>query len=170
MKRLYILRHAKSSWASPGLSDIARTLNKRGREQCELLRKWFSNSNPVPQHILCSPAQRTVETLERIQSAFPDAEISIVDSLYTGMSDTYLEAIWQTEADCVLIIGHNPTCDDLARHLTAPTSPAAPKLMAEHFGTAAIAALDFGGDTWTGLTAGSCQLVEFVRPKEIKLM
>lgn len=168
MKRLYILRHAKSSWAEPGLGDIERPLNKRGMRQLERLQQWFSKQAERPEVILCSPSVRTRATHQGISPALEPARMEIVDTLYHGRMDNYLDALWSQEAYSVMIIGHNPTCDELARYLTQPSSPAAGKLMAHHFGTANMAIFDFQIDQWTELREASGQLMQLLRPRDLE--
>ncbi|MEE9375699.1 MAG: histidine phosphatase family protein [Rhizobiaceae bacterium] len=168
MKRLYILRHAKSSWAQPGTGDIDRCLNDRGLEQIKLLNDWLSNSQQPIDHVICSPSRRTQETLAGLRSNFTNSSISIIDSLYLGELDSYLSTLGEQRADHILLIGHNPTCDELARYLASPKSPAAKKLMAHHFSTGTVAVLDFDKEHWSELSQASCKLVELVRPKELE--
>jgi phosphohistidine phosphatase len=84
------------------------------------------------------------------------------------MIDTYLEALWMQEGDSIMLIGHNPTCDELTRYLTAPDSPAAAKLMAHHFGTATLAIFEIETDSWTKLSQACGNLTEFIRPKDLE--
>ena len=168
MKSLFILRHAKSSWAQPGLSDIERPLNKRGIAQVVNLNKWWKRQTTLPGNILCSPATRTQETYRGLQSALAEASLEISPPLYNGMVDTYLEALWTQDAETVLLIGHNPTCDELTRYLTKPSSPAAEKLMAHHFGTATMAVFEFDVDKWSDISQASGLLTEFVRPRDLE--
>jgi len=168
MKRLYILRHAKSSWAQPGLTDKERPLNARGEKQLVVLNRWFDHNLPKPEKVVCSPAIRTQQTLAGIESALNNPDIEIVAPLYNGMLETYLSCLWEQTSDSVLLIGHNPTCDELSRYLAKPSSPAASKIMSQHFGTGTIACFDFDGDDWSGLGESSCSLVSFLRPKELE--
>ena len=167
MKHLYILRHAKSSWAQPGLSDIERPLNKRGGRQVTRLEKWLIDQNLVPEMILCSPSTRTQETYRGIKGAWDEVPLEIVQKLYHGRMEDYLEALWTQDADKIMIIGHNPTCDELARYLTKPSSPAAEKLMAHHFGTATMAIFSFDLDNWSEIGQASGNLELMLRPRDI---
>lgn len=167
MKRLYILRHAKSSWAQPGLSDSDRPLNEKGNQQVEALSDWIKKAAQKPEKVLCSPAARTLQTYGGIQSSIGSAKLDVQKDLYIGLMEDYLDAIWRQTDQTIMIIGHNPTCDELTRYLTKPSSPAAEKLMAHHFGTATMAVLDFDGNEWIALSEASCSLQELIRPKEL---
>lgn len=168
MKHLYILRHAKSSWAQPGLGDIQRPLNKRGTNQVAKLEKWLTENNIQPDRILCSPSTRTQETHRGIRAAFADTPLEIVPNLYNGRMQDYLEALWAQEVNKVMIIGHNPTCDELARYLTKPSSPAADKLMAHHFGTATMAVFSLDLSNWHELGKASGSLNLMLRPRDLE--
>ncbi len=97
----------------------------------------------------------------------PDAVMEIEPGFYHGVIDAYLASIWGQDAEKLMIIGHNPTCDELARYLTAPDSPAAEKLMAHHFGTATLAIFECEIDKWSELGQGSGNLIQLLRPKEL---
>lgn len=168
MKSVYILRHAKSSWALPGLTDRERPLNERGRSQAAMMSDWFATLAEKPQHIISSPSARTRETLDLIGPGLGDLPVAFHDDLYLGTIEAYLAHLWSQEADSVLLVGHNPICDELTRYLTKPSSPAADKLMAHHFGTCCLAVLEFDEGDWTKLGEASCNLAHFIRPKELE--
>ena len=168
MKHLYLLRHAKSSWAQPGLGDIDRTLNARGTEQCRTLSKWWEDRGCQIDRAVVSSAQRTRETFYELQEALNFQDVQFFDELYLGSMENYLGAIWGQTGDTLLVIGHNPTCDELARYLTAPSSPAAENLMAQHFGTASMAVFECDLQNWSELGRSQAKLVEFLRPKDIE--
>jgi len=169
MKRLYILRHAKSSWAQPGLRDFDRSLNTRGENQLKALSKWFTSEPHKPTHVLCSSSLRTRATYEGIARAMGSPHCESQDSLYSGSLEGYLECLWGApDVEVLMLIGHNPTCDELVRYLTSPSSPAIEKLMAHHFGTATLAVLDFDADNWSKLGEASCSLAQLLRPKELE--
>ena len=168
MKHLYILRHAKSSWAHPGLGDIERPLNKRGERQVERLNAWLAASEITIDQVLCSPSTRTQATHRGIQTALGETPVEIVKSLYHGRMDDYLDALSAQSAASIMIIGHNPTCDEFTRYLTSPSSPAAEKLMAHHFGTATMAILSFDAAEWTQIGRGSGSLNQLVRPRDLE--
>ncbi len=120
MVRLTILRHAKSSWATPGGSDIDRVLSDKGQQQAARLSHWLGNRDDKPDACICSPAKRTRQTWDGIAAALDDVSVDIRERLYSGAPDTYLEEIWASDARHLLLIGHNPTCDELVRSLARP--------------------------------------------------
>uniref|UniRef100_UPI0035189862 SixA phosphatase family protein n=1 Tax=Nioella sp. TaxID=1912091 RepID=UPI0035189862 len=66
MKRLILMRHAKSDW-SLGQPDAARPLNARGQRSAEAMGDWLREKGYLPDQILCSSAQRTRETLDLLR-------------------------------------------------------------------------------------------------------
>lgn len=94
--------------------------------------------------------------------------MKIQDDLYSGTLDQYLAAIWGHQGRNLLIIGHNPACDELVRHLTSPIGPAAERLMAHHFGTANLAVLRFEDPDWASVQRATGQLELFLKPKDLK--
>ena len=70
MKTLFLLRHAKSDWAGPALSDFERPLNARGRKAARAMGREFRRLGLAAERILASPAARVVETLERVAEGY----------------------------------------------------------------------------------------------------
>ena len=164
MRRLYLLRHAKSSWDEPGLGDRDRPLAPRGRKASKLIAEHLREEAIEPELVLCSPSVRTRQTLERI--GLEDAEVRIEDELY-GASAGELLAVLNDVADgvdSVMLIGHNPGMESLALELAGSGAELA--RMREKFPTAALATLAFEG-SWRELAPDSAELVAFVKPREL---
>src|SRR5262245_9413410 len=78
MKRLYLLRHAKSSWVDPTLADQDRPLAPRGRRAAKVMATHLRRNGISPELLLCSPSRRTRQTLEGIAASLgKKAEIRI---------------------------------------------------------------------------------------------
>ena len=169
MKKLAILRHAKSSWALPGQSDESRQLNDRGHEQLRILAEWIKRSGFSSDAIICSSSVRTRETLSGLSDVIDANEARFEGSLYLGSLDDYLDAIWAAQ-DCntLLLIGHNPTCDDLVRYLSNSSSPANQILLQNHFSTGTMAIVEFDVSRWNEVSRAKGQLTHFLRPKLIQ--
>ena len=167
MRRLLLLRHAKSSWEDPGLADHDRPLTPRGRRACKLVAAHLGSEGIRPDLVLCSSARRTRDTLERISPALGDeVEVLIEDALY-GASHRALRERLRALADdvgTVMLIGHNPAIQDLALDLAGDGSEIAG--VRRKYPTAALATLEHLG-AWQELDAGCADLVAFVRPKEL---
>lgn len=121
MKVLYLLRHAKSSWAQPGLPDKERPLNPRGRRNAPGMAKRLRDKGVRLDQAIASPAQRAWETLgfftKRLE--VPKTKVRVEEALYGATAEIWLRLIrqldetWQT----VMMVGHNPAITDLAHFL-----------------------------------------------------
>ncbi|MEM7430074.1 MAG: histidine phosphatase family protein, partial [Pseudomonadota bacterium] len=113
MKTLYLLRHAKSSWSDATLSDRLRPLNKRGRNAASQVGRFVHSRGLVPDLVLCSPATRTRETLQRMADEWDAAPpVRYEEGLYEfSAGSSYLSLVRAAPADVgsLMLIGHNPT-------------------------------------------------------------
>ena len=168
--RLILMRHAKSSWERPGLADFDRPLNDRGRQAAPAMAKYLAGRHYRIDFILCSPARRTRETLARMLPFVP-GEISILirNDLYEGDCNDYLARIRATPAQThdVLVIGHNPSVEELALSLTRDPHSLLARAMAEKFPTAALAVLEFDVEDWQDVAPAQGLLIDFRRPRDI---
>jgi phosphohistidine phosphatase len=166
VKRLLLLRHAKSSWDDPGLPDLERPLAPRGHRAAERMAEYLRSNAPPVDLVLCSSALRTKQTLERMTKAFGDAEIVVEDELYGATDDELLERLRRVaEGDeTVALIGHNPGIHDLATTLAGRGGDL--DRMREKFPTGALAVLEFDGP-WRRLSRGGARLASFVTPKDL---
>ncbi|MDQ0317525.1 SixA phosphatase family protein [Amorphus orientalis] len=170
MLKLMLLRHAKSSWSDPAMTDHARPLNDRGRQAAPLMGRHMARLGLVPDRILCSTALRARETLAGILPAFSAAmSIAITDDLYDASSTRIAETVRQSGGDAgtLLVIGHNPGMQETAAGLVESGDSALMGQMIGHYPTAALAVIDFDLPRWADLTAASGHLAAFMRPKDL---
>lgn len=121
MKTLQLLRHAKSSWADPGMEDHDRPLNARGREAAQRIAAYLRGFTPKPQIILCSTSLRTRETLAAILPALdPPPSVDYLDNLYLAPVEHLLTVTraLANAVDCAMLIGHNDGFHDFATWLS----------------------------------------------------
>jgi phosphohistidine phosphatase len=166
-KRLYLLRHAKSSWENPALADHDRPLSTRGHRASSVMAEHLRSQRIAPALVLCSSAARTRETLERIRPSLGEGvEVRIEDGIYGATANDLLDLLHGVApgAESVMVIGHNPALQELALTLAA-RGPELERL-SEKFPTAALATLTFGGG-WEELSGGAAQLMSFVTPREL---
>ncbi len=163
MRYLHVLRHAKSSWDDPGLEDHERPLAPRGRKACKRLAKHLRREGIQPELVLCSSSRRTRETLELIRPALGDAVIAIEGGLYAAGCDRLLARLRELPetAGSVLLIGHNPGLQDLARTLAPEVTR-----LAEKFPTCALATFALDAP-WSRLGDAPATLVAYVVPREL---
>lgn len=161
MKRLWLLRHVKSSWDDPGLADHDRPLAPRGRKAGKRMRRWAADHGVQPDFVLCSTAVRARATLDLVAPALGTYETEIEGGLYHAWPDDLLERLRVVAPDieCVLMIGHNPGFHNLAA-LLAPPGP-------EAFPTGALAELAIDIDDWKDLEPGGAELIQLVVPREL---
>jgi phosphohistidine phosphatase len=165
--RLYLLRHAKSSWNQPELADHDRPLSGRGRRAAAAMAHHMAEQRIVPELVLCSTALRTRETYERMQAALAPAPVHYERRLYAASADDLLERLraLPDQTGSVLVIGHNPAIEELALQLARP-SPERDDLAAK-FPTAALATLELTGARWHDLRPGCATLIAFARPRDL---
>ncbi|MGA9159386.1 MAG: histidine phosphatase family protein [Actinomycetota bacterium] len=166
MHRLLLLRHAKSSWDDPALSDHERPLAARGHRAADRMAEHLRSEIPDADLILCSSALRTRETLQRMASAFGDPEVAVEDGLYGASDEELLDRLHGVpdRFETVALIGHNPGIWDLAT--TVAGSGTELDRMHSKFPTGALAVLEFDG-RWGDLAPGGARLASFVTPKDV---
>jgi phosphohistidine phosphatase len=159
-RRLYVLRHAKSSWDDPGVSDHDRTLAPRGVRATKLLAKHLAEQDIHPALILCSTALRARETMDGIGL---DGERSIEDELYTATAGGWIARLNRVpdETESVMAIGHNPALQQLVLALAGPNEQVERK-----YPTAALATLTLDC-AWSEAQPGCAQLTGLVRPRDL---
>jgi phosphohistidine phosphatase len=170
MKRLLLLRHAKSSWAEPAQSDSDRALSPRGVREAAIIADSVAATRPAPDRILCSHARRTRETLAAllpVLNAAPD--ITISQTLYNEAGADYISSIEEMsgDADVVLLIGHNPTIHVTALTLCGGGKDESRALLAAKYPPGSLAILDFQIADWTELAPGTGTLMDFICPRDL---
>ena len=108
--RLWLIRHAKSSWSNVELRDFDRPLNERGQRDGPRMQNWLMNQDYGPAWIWTSDAVRTRTTADFVHGAFPSAELVSHHALYGATPETILDIVRQTPAgvECIAVIAHNP--------------------------------------------------------------
>ena len=171
MRRLMLLRHAKSDWARPGLRDHDRPLNPRGRESAPKMGVYMVRHALVPDLIVASTAKRVVETLELLLPAFETPpKIVSEQRIYNAGANALLGVIKETPRTVhgLLLIGHNPGMAELAGALIASGDVDARQRLIEKFPTAALAVIDFALDDWAKLHPRAGRLDRFVVPRALE--
>lgn len=157
MPTLIVLRHAKAVHAL-GLADIERPLTERGRRDSAGTGDWLRDAGLVPDRVVCSPAQRTRETLEHLGlGAGEGPEVAFESGVYDNDVDTLLSLLRESPARArsVLLIGHNPSMHELVQDLTGDAP--------ERFPTCALAVIELAGG-WADIGTGV--LTAFRTPKD----
>jgi phosphohistidine phosphatase len=161
MKRLYVLRHAKSSWDDAGLNDFDRPLNDRGQQAAPMMGRVMRDKGFVPDAIVASPALRAKTTAQLARSGGEfDAEMRFDDRIYEAGAQTLIDVISEIadSAASALIVGHNPGMEGLVRTLTGKIT-AMP--------TAALAVIDLDIEKWADAEHDGGKLVDVLGPNKI---
>ena len=172
MLTLALLRHAKSSWDEPGLDDFDRPLNDRGETAAPVVGGALAETGFRADLILCSPATRTRQTLERAAPAFvgPAARLVYDERLYLASAAEILRIIGATALgpQSLLVIGHNPGLHTLALNLAGVGSAADIGRLTDKFPTAGLVLLTFETSVWGEVRAGDGRLEAFITPKSLR--
>ena len=170
MKTLYLLRHVKSSWKDKNLEDFDRPLGKRGRRAAELMSGYVAGNGILPAQILCSPSRRTRETLERMVESFGEAVPARFEKgIYLADAPELLRRLRRLgDTASVMIIGHNPGLETLAKRLVGSGDEATRARLAHKFPTGALAVLTADIEEWRQLEAGCARLDAFVCPRDLE--
>jgi phosphohistidine phosphatase len=168
-RRLYLLRHAKSSWDSAGVPDRDRPLAPRGQRAVAALRQHFADIELQVDLVLCSPARRTRETWAGVADGLAGKpRTEFVEQIYGAETADLLTVVREVDPDVesLLLIGHNPGFGDLAYDLAGDGDPPAVARLREGYPTAGFATFSLGA-AWSDVRRGSGRLVDFVRPRDL---
>jgi len=163
MKRLILMRHAKSDWSGGAITDHDRPLNARGRAAAKKLGEWLHTQNILPDHVLTSSAARTQETLALL-SLDPKTPTDVARDLYLATQTQILKAVQQAQGDTVLVIGHNPGIGFCAGEIVTSRPDGADF---DRYPTGATLVADFDIDTWQNAEWGTAAPHLFVVPKDL---
>ncbi|MDH3493595.1 MAG: histidine phosphatase family protein [Acidobacteriota bacterium] len=161
MKTLFVLRHAKSSWDHPELSDFERPLNKRGKKAAPLIGAAMSERGYRPDIIISSPARRAKETTDLVTAAGEFAAvITFNQSIYGSGVNTLIHIVSDIpeSAQSAMLVGHNPTFERLVEVLTGQTV---------RMPTAAVAVIGLDIPNWGETAAGMARLLDHLIPKDL---
>jgi len=170
MRRLLLLRHAKSERAGPGDRDHDRMLTARGREDAPKIGAYIVHHGLIPQRVIVSTAARARATCELVAVGF-GASPSVVNDkrLYEASPQAILKIIQECkpEVHTLMIVGHNPGLQELAILLIASGNLEARQRLNEKFPTAGLLVIDFALDDWARVHAHAGRLDHFVSPRSL---
>lgn len=163
MKRLTLVRHAKSSWKNAALADLDRPLNGRGKGDAARMGLYLAERGIVPDIILVSPARRARKTAQLLDAALPGTTGHALSdpALYEASAALLLDRVraldesWQH----VMLIGHNPGLTDFANLLSLAG--------VDNIPTCGVLMADLDIDAWRMAEAGCGRTVHYVVPKEL---
>lgn len=162
MKRLYLIRHAKSSWDNPALPDFRRPLNKRGKQDAPVMGQRLANQRELPELIVSSPAVRALVTAQTIadQIGYPIDQILEDPDIYEGTIATLLHVVHgvSDSHERAALVGHNPGLTFLANTLGSTRIDNIP--------TCGVVQIDLAIARWQDVAPGVGTTVDFDYPKK----
>lgn len=162
MKKLYVIRHAKSSWSDTGLKDLDRPLNKRGMRDAPFMAKLLFGKGIEVDALVTSPAKRAYDTAQIFlkQWKAPSAQLITEPRVYEATPTRLLEIVreFPNEWETVLLFGHNPT-------LTSFINLFASEYLA-NLPTCGIAELDSTAEKWDSMGNHNTRLIDLYYPRQ----
>ena len=162
MRSLYLVRHAKSSWDFPELSDDKRPLNKRGKKDAPLMGKLLKKNSEFPELMISSPAKRAFSTAKRIaqELGYKLKDIEKNDGLYMADTDEFYDVIRSVSKNIykLMVFSHNYGITYFANHISDSNIDNIP--------TCGIVRIDFEIDSWKDIQNNKGNLVFFEYPKK----
>lgn len=163
MKRLILIRHAKSSWANDALSDTDRPLNKRGLRDAPRMGSFLTENAPDLDRIVTSPAVRARSTAELIAAPMGIASGELIErsDLYLASCETLAQTIrgFPDDWECPALVAHNPGLSYLAEYLTDRPFGNIP--------TCGVLHLSCPVDRWADLQRDSCEILFYQVPRQL---
>jgi phosphohistidine phosphatase len=158
MRRLHLLRHAKSDWSDPSVADHDRLLNRRGKRTRKVIARHVAGWSV--DLVLCSTAVRARATAKPVIAAL-GCGVRYERGLYTAGGGELLELVraLPDDVDTVMLVGHNPSLEEL----TATLCGSSPRYPAGALGT-----IEFTIDHWAHVAPGSGTLTAHVTPAQLK--
>lgn len=171
MRRLFILRHAKTEPAEPGKDDRSRALIERGRRDAGQIGAYMASHALIPDRVVLSPARRVQETWKYLAGAFkPAPGATTSERVYEATPHDIFGVLVGTPAPVhsLMVVGHNPSLHEVALMLVASGDIEARERLREKLPTSGLVIIDFALDEWSRLHPQSGRLERFITPKTIE--
>lgn len=172
MTRLILMRHAKSSWGDPSLSDHDRPLNARGRHAAQQMANAIVARGLQPNAILCSSATRARQTMSPLLDQLDGSvALTLSRALYDAKAEDYPDLIKNRlsaahQPQTVLLVGHNFAIQDAAINLAISDDTDTLLKLRIKFPTGAAAIFDLPTDN-SDCGLNSARLFDFLRPRDL---
>ncbi|WP_213770163.1 histidine phosphatase family protein [Bradyrhizobium sp. dw_78] len=175
MRRLMLLRHAKTETDAPSGRDRDRRLDDRGHKDAAEIGQWIATHPPFPDAVLVSPAVRAHQTWEGVWAAIkdvaPSPHLELLPELYGADSPQLLQTIREASVHDprrLMLVGHNPGMHELALALAGSGDAAGRTRLADNLPTSGLVIYDFAIDDWNDVAFRRGRLVQFISPKLLK--
>ncbi|MFT4047003.1 MAG: histidine phosphatase family protein [Solimonas sp.] len=164
MRLLTVVRHAKSSWDDPGLSDFERPLNARGRRDALRMAAWTRQQIGIPDAIVSSPALRAITTARTFADILGiDADRLLVQNrVYEATLATLLRLVrgFDDRHRHVMLFGHNPGLSELVHALA--------RCPFDDLPTCAVVQLELVADQWPQTDEHAAHLLRYQFPRQLR--
>jgi phosphohistidine phosphatase len=171
MRRLILLRHAKTERDAPSGKDQDRRLDERGHHDGAEIGRWLAAEDYRPDLVLVSTATRTQETWELLRPSLPSSRARNLPELYGADPSVLLKVIHgaaKADPKCLMIIAHNPGLHELALALIAGGDAAGRRALDANLPTSGVAVIDFRIEDWDDIGFRGGQLERFASPKLLR--
>jgi len=162
LKNLYLTRHAKSSWGNPGLADIDRPLNGRGKKAAPLMGKLIVDKGEKPELLISSPANRAFSTAKVFASAMGlhETDVLIKDTIYGAGVHQLLNLVQDVDDlyNSIMLFGHNPTFTSFCNMLSGENIL--------NIVTCGVVRIDFEFSSWKNIDFNSGRMIYYEYPKK----
>ena len=164
MKQLILVRHAKSSWSEPGLSDIERPLNDRGKRDAPFMADYLQNKGLVPDRLISSPAVRAYTTAKHFRRTLglEKTALSKETELYFGSESDWMYMINALDESVQFpaFFSHNPTITYFSNGFQNAAF--------ENVPTCGVVHLSSTAETWKDLDQNNTTVIAHYFPKEVR--
>ena len=164
MKTLFLVRHAKSSWDHPGISDFDRPLMEKGISKTKRIITFLNERQIIIDLMISSPAKRAIETAYLVSKGlqYPMEKIMLERKIYEGSYDRILDIVYSTSdnVDKLMIVGHNPTITQVANLFIHPGI--------DYLPTSGIVAISFQTEKWEKVPTSEKKQEFLIFPKMLK--
>jgi|TARA_B100000745_G_scaffold230192_1_gene154451 phosphohistidine phosphatase len=162
LKNLYLTRHAKSSWGNPGLADIDRPLNSRGKKAAPSMGKLIMDKGEKPELLISSPANRAFSTAKVFASAMGlhETDVLIKDTIYGAGVHQLLNLVQDVDDlyNSIMLFGHNPTFTSFGNMVSGEN------IM--NIVTCGVVRIDFEFSSWKNIDFNSGRMIYYEYPKK----
>lgn len=167
MRRLILFRHAKAIRATPGMRDLDRPLDDRGRGDAHIIGAYLARHRFTPNRVVISPSVRTRETWDQAATSFRLPAATEDDRIYEATPEDILAVIAEVpaEVETLLLVGHNPGLHQLARILIASGDIDHRERLTEELPTSGLVVIDFAVNAWSKVHPQGGRLERFVSPR-----
>jgi len=170
MRRLLLLRHAKTERDSATGRDRDRALDARGRDDAAEIGAWLAGQPPAPERVLVSAAVRARETWDLLPAALRAIPVEHRDDLYGAETGDLLDIIRTVDGDpaTLLVVAHNPGLHELALALVNGGDKAAWQELNRNLPTGSLVTIDLPADDWLDISLRSGRLAGLMTPKLLR--